>query len=82
MNLDGEVIHKWEFEFEEDMLLDYIYIDCRLYLVFISQFSQYEESIDFYCSNNEDFEWIGSMQKESYMHDMDFLYIFNNLFIQ
>lgn len=77
MNLDGEVIHKWEFEFEEDMLLDYIYIDGRLYLVFISQFSQYEESIDFYCSNNEDFEWIGSMQKESYMHDMDFLHIFN-----
>ncbi|MDT3693621.1 MAG: hypothetical protein ROM03_04350 [Mucispirillum sp.] len=77
MNLDGEVIHKWEFEFEEDMLLDYIYIDGRLYLVFISQYSQYEESIDFYCSNNEDFEWIGSMQKESYMHDMDFLHIFN-----
>ena len=77
ISLDGEIIKKWEFEFEEDMLLDYIYIDGRLYLVFISQFSQYEESIDFYCSSNEDFEWIGSMQKESYMHDMDFLHIFN-----
>lgn len=77
INLDGEIIKKWEFEFEEDMLLDYIYINGRLYLVFISQFSQYEESIDFYCSNNDNFEWIGSMQKESYMHDMDFLHIFN-----
>ena len=48
MTLDGELIKKWEFEFEEDMLLDYIYIDGRLYLVFISQYSQYEESIDFY----------------------------------
>lgn len=77
MTLDGEMIKKWEFEFEEDMLLDYIYIDGSLYLVFISQFSQYEESIDFYCSTDEDFEWVGSMQKESYMHDMDFLHIFN-----
>ena len=77
MTLDGELIKKWEFEFEEDMLLDYIYIDARLYLVFISQYSQYEESIDFYCSSDEEFEWIGSMQKESYMHDMDFLHIFN-----
>lgn len=77
MNLNGELIKKWEFEFDEDMLLDYIYIDGRLYLVFISQFSQYEESIDFYCSNNNDFEWIGSIQKESYLHDMDFFHIFN-----
>ena len=77
MNLDGEIIKKWEFEFAEDMLLDYIYIDGCLYLVFISQISQYEESIDFYCSRDEYFEWIGSMQKESYMHDMDFLHIFN-----
>ncbi len=77
MSLGGEMIKKWEFEFEEDMLLDYIYIDGRLYLVFISQFSQYEEIIDFYCSSDDEFEWIGSMHKESYMHDMDFLHIFN-----
>ena len=77
MSLGGEMIKKWEFEFEEDMLLDYIYIDGRLSLVFISQFSQSEEIIDFYCSSDDEFEWIGSMHKESYMHDMDFLHIFN-----
>lgn len=77
MSLDGKIIKKWEYEFEEDMLLDYAYIDDRLYLVFLSQFSQYEEILDFYCSNDDEFEWVGSMQKESYMHDMDFLHIFN-----
>ena len=42
INLDGKVIKKWEFEADEDMLLDYIYIDGRLYLVFISEYAQYE----------------------------------------
>ncbi len=77
INLDGKVIKKWEFEADEDMLLDYIYIDGRLYLVFISEYAQYEESITFYCSNDKGFEWLSSMAKESYMHDMDFLHIFN-----
>ncbi len=77
MSLNGEIIKKWECEIDEDMLLDYIYINNTLYLVFISQFSQYDENISFYCYNNDEFEWIGSIPKECYIHDMDFLHIFN-----
>lgn len=77
ISIDGKTLNKWEVNIDDDMLLDYIFIDNKLYLVFISQLSQYEEIINFYCVENDSFEWAGSMQKECFMHDMDFMHIFN-----
>lgn len=77
ISINGDILYKWEYNSEEDVLLDYIYLNDTLYIAMYIQFSSYEEQIVLYKSEGNSFIFIASFPRASYMHDMDYFYMFN-----
>lgn len=77
ISINGDILYKWEYNSEEDVLLDYIYLNDTLYIAMYIQFSSYEEQVVLYKSYGNSFDFIASFPRASYLHDMDYFYMFN-----
>lgn len=74
---NGLEINKWSITDIDGVLMDYLYIDGRIYMCFLSSISEYEEELMIYRSEGSEFELVDSVERESYQHDMIFFSMFS-----
>ncbi len=77
VELSGNVLMEYSFSISYVVLMDYIYIDGCIYAAFLSQLEEFDENISIYKINEDNAALMTIFTRTSYMHDMDYFYMFN-----